>query len=227
VSLAFVPHLNPNGEAFPVLPPGWTLNYEMFFYALFFACLWTKQPTRNCALALISLVIVGLLVESQNPILNTYTNHHLLEFAAGLTIGRFRRSISSKPALAFLAPIGLISILMADDWLTTMIGATLTVTGALAWESKLKTHSIWKALGDASYFIYLSHHFVLAVLLKVWPKLPLEGWTQFLSFFTACTALSCFVGLVGHKLIESPMTKMLNRLFRSSRKTSDTGLQKL
>ncbi len=38
-SFAFIPYLNEVGSHRPILGQGWTLNYEMFFYALFAASL--------------------------------------------------------------------------------------------------------------------------------------------------------------------------------------------
>ncbi|MBV8536835.1 MAG: acyltransferase, partial [Alphaproteobacteria bacterium] len=38
----FVP--NPNGGSMPLVPVGWTLNYEMFFYAVFAAALFVRGP---------------------------------------------------------------------------------------------------------------------------------------------------------------------------------------
>ena len=63
-SLLFIPHYSPSfpGMAWPVLVPGWTLNFEMFFYAVFAATLSLAQPMRLWALAAVmsTLVIVGL-----------------------------------------------------------------------------------------------------------------------------------------------------------------------
>src|SRR5829696_2873445 len=44
-SFFFIPYPHPadNGSLVPVLIPGWTLNYEMFFYAIF-ACSLTVKP---------------------------------------------------------------------------------------------------------------------------------------------------------------------------------------
>ena len=35
LSLAFIQHMNPAGQPFPILAPGWTLNYEAVFYLVF------------------------------------------------------------------------------------------------------------------------------------------------------------------------------------------------
>ncbi len=69
--------------------PGWSLNYEMFFYLIFALLL---AITRNIAgmivLIFISLVALGYSVEYKNALFVTYTNPLLLEFAAGVVIGK-------------------------------------------------------------------------------------------------------------------------------------------
>src|SRR5271166_3045280 len=47
LSLAFIPHLDPRGLPFPTLPPGWTLDYEAVFYAIFAAALAGPRAWRG------------------------------------------------------------------------------------------------------------------------------------------------------------------------------------
>lgn len=91
-SLLFVPYYSlsfPN-EVWPVLVPGWSLNYEMFFYALFALALLVARnwrvPVMVAALAL--LVVGGLIGHPRGALLVTYTNPRLLEFAVGMILGR-------------------------------------------------------------------------------------------------------------------------------------------
>jgi len=55
-SLFFIPHFSSAhpGEIWPIVPPGWSLIYEMYFYALFGLSLYFAPKSR---LALIALVI--------------------------------------------------------------------------------------------------------------------------------------------------------------------------
>ena len=46
VSLAFVQHHDPRGLPFPVLPPGWSLDFEAVFYGLFTLVLFAPEPSR-------------------------------------------------------------------------------------------------------------------------------------------------------------------------------------
>src|ERR1019366_2105801 len=62
LSLAFVPHLAPAGQESPVLMQGWTLVFEVSFYACFGAAL--VLPRRFLLLALttffLALALAGL-----------------------------------------------------------------------------------------------------------------------------------------------------------------------
>src|SRR5579862_498762 len=46
LSLAFIQHIDPRGLPFPVLPPGWSLNYEAVFYGLFTLVLFAPAALR-------------------------------------------------------------------------------------------------------------------------------------------------------------------------------------
>jgi exopolysaccharide production protein ExoZ len=57
-SLLFMPSRSPfNGELWPVLVQGWTLNYEMFFYGVFALVLFIPRQLR---LAALSMAFCGL-----------------------------------------------------------------------------------------------------------------------------------------------------------------------
>ena len=59
-SLAFVPHRSPsNGEIWPLLTQGWTLNLEMFFYLIFGLILFLPRERR---LAMLTTTFVGLVL---------------------------------------------------------------------------------------------------------------------------------------------------------------------
>jgi exopolysaccharide production protein ExoZ len=91
-SLFFVPYdsLSFPGSTFPLLVPGWTLNYEMFFYALFAISMFLGKPLRLPLLAgtLIVLVADGYVFHPGNVMARVYTDQRLLEFGAGMILGR-------------------------------------------------------------------------------------------------------------------------------------------
>jgi exopolysaccharide production protein ExoZ len=91
-SLFFIPYdsLSFPGTIFPLLTPGWTLDYEMFFYALFAASLWAPREWRVSLMvgALVALVAGGYLLHPASIPMQTYTSPRLLEFGAGMILGR-------------------------------------------------------------------------------------------------------------------------------------------
>ncbi len=93
-SLFFIPHYSKSWpeHIWPILVPGWTLNYEMFFYAVFAGSLLIKQSIRVFALASAFAALVGgglFLNPTENPLVQTYTNPILLEFVFGALIAKF------------------------------------------------------------------------------------------------------------------------------------------
>src|ERR1700748_1111292 len=58
-SLAFLPFEKTPGHIYPVYYLGWTLNYEIFFYAIFAAGMFARYEMR---VAICTAIIVGLVV---------------------------------------------------------------------------------------------------------------------------------------------------------------------
>lgn len=56
-SLFFLPTIRPDGNFEPILSPGWTLIYEMFFYFVFGLCLLLRNQVR-AVLAITGLFVV-------------------------------------------------------------------------------------------------------------------------------------------------------------------------
>lgn len=217
MSILFIPHHDPNGDIFPILIPGWTLNYEMFFYGIFCVSLFSKKPIRNTFIALLALTGIGLLTGSDNPIYATYTSTKLTEFAAGLLIGANRHKIAEHPSMAILLPIGLVLLFTSKNWALTTLSSAMIVAAALAAEKHIPSVPAIKTLGDASYLIYISHHFTVGIFQKIWSKLPLDGPTQFYTLMLFTLVASCVIGVIGHFTIEKPLTKSLHRLFNNHR----------
>jgi exopolysaccharide production protein ExoZ len=203
-SLAFIPY-----DPSPVLYQGWTLNYEMFFYALFAASLWVPKRFRLAALlgCMVGLVGFGYALRPSNPVAMTYTSSLLLEFAAGAVIGYAWVIERRLPAIAALVCAVMGAILLCKGvplhgW-SQKVGAVLLVAGCL---NLIVCHSENRALmqlGNASYSIYLIHPFVLAAL----KLLPVGA-----AFPALAMVASAMVGWGCFRLIEKPMTSWLHRL---------------
>jgi exopolysaccharide production protein ExoZ len=222
-SLLFIPYdsLSFPGQAWPVLVPGWTLNYEMFFYALFAASLLVPARFRLASLVatLLTLVLAGHLAEPSGPVLATYTNPRLLEFAAGAVIGHFwMRGVFRVKLLVSVAWIGIGIYLLtrvgqAPNWLP-MCGAMLIVGGSLSPALRELHSRLLLALGDASYSIYLTHLFTLAALRIVWVRvLPApESLAAAIAFMVVAIPICAAAGFAVYRWVEKPLTKGLRRI---------------
>jgi exopolysaccharide production protein ExoZ len=226
-SLFFVPHysLSFPESVFPLLVPGWTLNFEMFFYGIMaLALLLPKKfllPTVTLALA--GLVSAGVLFgpfEEAIPV--TYTSAVLLEFATGMWIGaiwhRHQNGFTAAEGvtvfmLGWLLLIGN-SVYAVSKYLE-IAGATLIVAGSL---NALFLHwhnALLKLLGDATYAIYLSHIFTLGVVRMVWAQVfgTDASTLNAMAFALVSMGVCLFVGVMVYWVLEQPVTRQLNRLW--------------
>lgn len=214
LSLLFVPHYSAElpGAIMPLLDPGWTLNYEMFFYLLFAVALLTRRVVPSMTAAIAALVLAGVAVQPTSPVAATYTNPLLLEFLGGLLIGYlFHRH--APPALDWLIWPGFVLLLLpgADDGARVIaagLPALAIVAGVISADIAGKTpHSAFlKLMGDASYSIYLSHYFTLRLAIAAWRRLPIEGWPQFIGFAVTGGVGSVAVGILVYRYVERPLT---------------------
>ncbi|MGA0602773.1 acyltransferase family protein [Caulobacter sp. KR2-114] len=215
LSMAFITHLDPKGLPFPVLPAGWTLNYEAVFYLLFAAGLWLREQSRILFVtaALTAVAVLGLL---DPPLYALGANAMMLEFAAGLWLGRLaQRGLLPGPKVGMLlAAGGVIAFAasntagVADSLLRPLLWglpAAALVLGALALEAAGRTPRLpWlKRLGDASYSIYLGHAPATAVVAHT------LGTDRPWLFIPAALAASILAGLAGRALLEKPLLRLL------------------
>jgi exopolysaccharide production protein ExoZ len=220
-SLFFIPHRSPNGgEIWPVLVQGWTLNFEIFFYAVFAASLLLTPRRRLPALVALfgSLSVSGLFLEGGNPLLATYTSPIILEFVAGAIIGHFwlegriGRSRTHGLALVAFSVAGFAAIgitLTAFNSLSFGILSVLLLVGILMLENgdSIGHSSTAVYLGDASYSIYLWHTFAISVAARMVTLLSLPAWAGILLASLAGAAL----GTVFFELFEKPVGRFLGK----------------
>jgi exopolysaccharide production protein ExoZ len=211
LSLAFVPHADPLGRVFPVLPPGWTLTYEAAFYGLAAA---TLLAPRKLRLALILAALGGLSVLglALPPLYPLGANPMLLQFAAGVWLAHRQGGGKRLPpgAGAVFAALGV--ALLAAMWLAGVqdillrpllwgLPALMIVAGALAVEPvrALTPPRSLIRLGDASYAIYLCH--LPTVALSAWIVGARPAWM----FAPVAILASIIAGLAFHHAVERPL----------------------
>lgn len=221
-SLFFVPFQNTRGFGQPVFFAGWTLNYEMFFYAVFALGLSLRRgPIFVIA---VMCVLAALHPFASAPMLRVYTDPVILEFVAGMVIALLHRRLDGRGGLPLLLlGFALLAVLptFAEGHRALLFGppAALILLGALQMERSKKRIPGLRLLGDASYSIYLTH-FVMAVAAHLaferFPQSPL------LSLLIIVGALvgSGVLGILVHRLLEKPATRLLRR--RRGRSEAET-----
>jgi exopolysaccharide production protein ExoZ len=220
-SLFFVPMRSPSsGEIWPVLVQGWTLNYEMFFYVAFATCLFLPARARLTIIAAIFLFLValGLVLKSDNSLFVTYTRPIILEFVAGMLIGRLWLSRHRAPrwlasALVVAAVTGFATIgiwnLPFDEWICGPLAAAL-VYGTAFLEKQGTGIPLFKfpaLLGSASYSIYLWHTFAISVAVKAGSMISLAPSIVFVT--SMCAGLAA--GLCAYFFCERPLLQGIAR----------------
>ena len=214
-SLAFLQHRNPEGQPFPVLAPGWTLNYEAAFYCLFAASLLLPRTRRLLGLSF-GLVVFGLYGFFHPPAYEMLANPLMLEFLAGVLLAR-AVSMGFRPGREmgwglFAAALCWYGLLVAtrsewDLWRPLFWGfpALLLVAGLTSLEASGGLPEIrpLRALGDASYSLYLLHPLIIGAIAVV-----LGTWRLWL-FLPLALGLSCCLAWFCWRLFERPFTHWL------------------
>lgn len=216
-SFLFYPYPNAIGEYTPVLALGWTLNYEMFFYALFAISLLLPRRLGFAALAalIIGFVLLWTTV-SGGPVL-FWGRPIILEFLAGVVLARAFLAWGNRPSLplfaasvaaafvayALLSPVtsrlvslGIPSVIFASAFIFFL---PARLGGALSGIARLG--------GDSSYTLYLSHPFTLAIVKIVWLRLDAGGSMPWL-YVWAATMACVLAGYVLYLVIERPLLRL-------------------
>jgi exopolysaccharide production protein ExoZ len=219
-SLLFVPHRDDGGLIAPLIVPGWTLNYEMFFYVLFAASLMAPARLRVWGLsaALIALVAIRPLGDAQNPLWATYTNPLLLEFGAGVWLAWCwsqdrlpGRGLSWLLVVAGFAGFAATAFTGVDvepaRILYWGLPALLIVTGAVSLErhGPIPNWRPLQALGDASYSVYLVHGLAISAAFRV---LQMVHVTSPWIVLPVSLAAGVVAGLLTYRLVEKPLMKL-------------------
>lgn len=228
-SLGFVPYVGAEDLYRPVLGKGWTLNYEMFFYAIFAVCLAFPKRT-GLAVAALALLAMGLGGDAGGGTLWTfYANRIVLFFLVGMAVAwlvgetGIRWPHSRSAALACLACALVFALLLLFGGASGMrsVDAGLTLLGIFAClylvcfaDSRFRHPALGALvarLGDASYCLYLFHGFVLTALRP--PLQALSAPLQ-LALLPLVSALVTVVCVLVHLYVEKPLNAWLMRAYR-------------
>lgn len=206
-SLLFIPHFSGAhpGEIWPIVAPGWSLNYEMYFYLVFALSLFTAMRYR---LVLISLVIFAVFIFARmnltgGPINQFFADDVVFEFVFGMLLAYlWKRGVRFSSAFGYFLFVAGFVLLMLYSQRAALGGselpgilikgvpAAMIVAGTLF--INIRESKLGVLLGDASYALYLSHIFVLGLMRFVLP--PLLGDGQVAAYlFVGISLVVCLV----------------------------------
>ena len=206
-ALSFLPQRNagPTAMGLPLLSPGWSLHYEMGFYALFAAMLMLPARWRTPALSaiLLALAATGSITRT------AWTDPILIEFAAGMWIAEVRRGRADGRVVA----VGGAAVLVGLLWLypgildRVRLFAAMLAVAAMAWtlsREPVRARPRLEALGDASYAIYLTH------LLVIKPLFALAAGVPPAALIVPAAMLGIAAGIIVHHRVERPIAQALD-----------------
>jgi peptidoglycan/LPS O-acetylase OafA/YrhL len=227
-SYLFIPVERPDGVVQPLYSLGWTLNYEMFFYALFALAIVLpyRRAIATLAGAILALVALGSAFPLPQPFA-FWTSPILLEFVFGLALGHLRAQgvTIGRPVQLALVLAGL--ALLALD-LTSPAGPVV-VSRALAWgvpaacfvaaaslgrEGPSPRNAATRfgvALGDASYALYLLHPFAIRGVRSLAAATGLGAALGPAGFILLALAVAILASLAVHRTFELTATAWLRQ----------------
>lgn len=229
-SYLFLPWPDAKGRLGPILGLGWTLLYEMMFYAIFAVMAGFRMWRAIWSTLLVFAALLALRIVFGQTLpfyLDYWSNPIILEFMAGALIGGLFIQYDNR----FDWRIGLALISAAFAWYIAMeqigmlamqerivrlgVPSALIVFALTFCTSGVPENLKWPKwlieLGDSSYSLYLSHFFTvgaaLAILqaLDVLPLLPPPVWVAIL------LCLCIVAGMISYRLIEKPALAIARR----------------
>jgi exopolysaccharide production protein ExoZ len=226
-SLFFAPHLPVEA---PLLFVGWTLIFEMLFYAVFAIALFAKRRFAVVAGATVFLISFVLLGPAQAPTglwsppassgLAYVADPIVFEFVFGMIIALAYRAgvrLSIWTTIGSIA-VGCIWFAATIDSLprpySAGITAALIVAGmSLSSLPSPKSRVIRGVvfLGDMSYALYLTHLLSFSFVAWIVAKLAINPAGHAWTYFAATLATGLLIAAATYLMVEKPTTKFLKR----------------
>ena len=223
----------------PIIPIGWTLNFEIYFYAVFGLSLLFKKLRLVAMLCWIALTVIALPMATRDFSLNPFTyytftpnylnlmaNPIILEFVAGVLIGYIylneRALIKSKVIATnlIIVSIGLViwynySGAGNPHGITKWGGSLSLMVLCIAVASKsvhLKISQPLLWLGKISFSLYLTHYLTRYFLDGAMAKAGLSDFTHSWGYIIFSTAASISVAGVSQYMLEQKLSDAFKNL---------------
>src|SRR5271165_4197266 len=204
-SYLFIPVQRPDGFIQPVFRLGWTLNYEMLFYAIFalFIRLQARVAVPWVVATIVVLAGIGRVLRPASPALAFWTDSIVLEFAFGVLLATLALSGARlTPAPRLLLVFAALALLVVSDRLPEL-------------PIRSRWTEFWVLLGDASYALYLVHPFPMRAFEIVWLRLGWTGPAAVLAYIASAVVATIVAAFALHRWLERPATAATRRLLHA------------
>lgn len=213
-SLLFLPSRNANGVIETFYGVGWTLNFEMFFYAIFAAALAIRANVLLFSSVIILLFYALSFFRQESwPAITYFASPILLNFIWGMLLGKFaRRGVRIHPGIsAAMVLVGMSIIFAAPHLEMFQLQYAVVIAGAIFLEPWIRGRIPRPILfgGDASYSLYLVHPMVAVAVVLVAMKLGMSVLPTFITIVIACLAASA----ITYRWFEKPVTNLLRNRY--------------
>jgi exopolysaccharide production protein ExoZ len=238
-SILFIPPESGNKDS-PIIGQGWTLNYEMFFYAIMYLCIiFTKKYLTIVCLSILALIIIGLnLLNPANYIMAYYKNSISLEFIYGIALYHFYKYVNTSKisfnktakviillslaiiSYGFLAFNDFAKFISHREYLFDGIPALILVASILFLEENIKPAKIILfgiKLGEASYAMYLIHFLMVNFLGKGLNKIMGANSIFAIELIKVIIAftVTIFFSIIIHKFIDNPIQNYFRNMLNT------------
>jgi len=239
-SLLFIPYTKSHNLMQPLLFLGWTLNYEMVFYAIIAVglLLFRRFSPVGTVLLLAAFMGVWYSLRRFTDIGIFYSSPIMITFALGIGVYYLYRAASVafcrsvRPVALTIAPISFVLLILVEGLqprryaglevtefmlcsCLLLISLTFLSKGGLDFGSKTLV-----LIGDASYVLYLIHPYIEESLNRV-----LSHRVQWLSSksvpgMMVCIAASTLIAVAMHLWLERPGIRLLSARFLPDRRAA-------
>ena len=226
-SLFFIP-FDKNGVGhFPILSVGWTLNFEMYFYLIFWISLGLSHKYRDLiATGLIVSVYGACRIYAEGIPFSVYGDPYVYEFILGMLSFRLIfPEVRDRRIIGALVAILTLSLVLDFEVLTERVFSLGFVIFAIFLISMIVAREksfppIVSVLGGSSYALYLTHEYVLQIILIVFPPL---GHSLIVDALYTLIALPSAVGIgiLVYHYFEKRVTKALRMLLLLPRRPQE------
>ncbi len=214
-----------NANMFQLLvPPAWSLPFELYFYSLVGLALILKFRTPNVLFFVLSIVIVGklsLMDFGVSAVMDLLFSHMIFEFFMGYYLWVFRDQFFKVNSLVWLV-VAVLSFYLASRfelvqtvWRALVYGVFSVALIVMAVRNEGRVYpwviKTFKPIGDASYTLYLFHYIALFSFYEIGVRTYLvESGVASLGFILLILVVVVLSYLL-YRLIEKPTYQLATK----------------